>query len=433
MIEMALLRKNGDNHIKGWLDKVSIDIQFFVSENEYQYYSLMIPISRFESLLYGIIETDYDERTKEKFLLLCKYRINKSLISQAWILYQDNLENHFLRSLCLLSRTAWNGKDYSELYSFQMMDISKASIVKKWVERIGEGSPEEEIPKWVRMLSSSEKTNDISSKEFLNNLCGQLLSILLDRIEVSDFSVKKFLDDLLLLEKSDLVYHLLLSILNNSHNHNIITMLSRLISKNVLPWSDRSGDLISAYLIALEPSQYDSCLCGDIMQSVSSEILIEDMSSTAYERLLSWQRISLVEEHLNSHELKRMLLAKYFDMIINVQEKEKSTGDADIIGRDLLIYYKNIVVYDKSDRPEELIIFPINLFRSNEQDIDIFVEIEARQAILREEAKNDYSDSFLRSLKEGKGSQALCLKTIRGASLLYANEVLSILLGPSED
>jgi len=228
------------------------------------------------------------------------------------------------------------------------------------------------------MLSSSEKINDVRSKEFLNGLCGQLLSMLQDRIEVSDFSVKKFLDDLLLLEKSDLVYHLLLSILNNSHNHIIITVLSRLISRSVLPWSDRSGDLISAYLIALEPSQYDSCLCGDIMQSVSSEILIEDMSSTAYERLLSWQRISLVEEHLNSHELKRMLLAKYFDMIINVQEKEKSTGDADIIGRDLLIYYKNIVVYDKSDRPEELIIFPINLFRSNEQDIDIFVEIEAR-------------------------------------------------------
>lgn len=408
---------------QGWIEQVAAETHLLDSDYDIHRYSLMLPVSRIVHILNGIINPEIDDRIKLKFKNICLHRINRQLAGQAWRLLQNNLDNKILLSLCLRSRLAWEGRDYSQINR-------PDNIVGRWLERLASSSPEDEIPDWVKMLDSvlmksNAATDSISLKD---NIYTYSYDQILSRYGNSDFSLRQYLIDFHLIEKSEYIYTLLKMICSEATNRELIVDIADLIEINTLPWSEQSGQLIESYLLALNPVQLSHSLCGNIFSSVDQEQLQQDIGDEALDKLFRWQRISLVEKELAENEYKIDCLSKYYDMVKNVQVKEIRNANEKIIGRNLLIFFDNIVVYDSSNRPDEFLIFPMKLFTSNEQDIDIFEEIEARQAILREESEHNYSDSLISSVKDGNGSQALCLKIIRGASLLYAKEVISILL-----
>jgi hypothetical protein len=158
-------------------------------------------------------------------------------------------------------------------------------------------------------------------------------------------------------------------------------------------------------------------------------LLQRDLSSDALDKFSRWQRMDLIEQELLSNEFKLDALHNYFDDIRDVKIDIKSGVKPEANYREMLIFFDNIVVYDSTEYANEMLIFPLKLFHKNEQQMDIFEQIEARQAVLKEENEQRYSDSLIKSVREGNGSQSLRLKFVRGAALLYAKEVLEDLLG----
>jgi hypothetical protein len=416
MTEHVLIPENFDFDQQNRLNKVAAEVVLLDLELDLQRYALRLPLSYLELILQGIVNLSYSEAVRKKFRDLCLYRNNKKLAGQAWALLQDNLDNRLLFGFCLHSRQAWNGLDLSEIRkSYLMRNVSADNIISRWFDRLSADAPVSQIPDWVMLL-------DALFEKLINESGG-----------LPDFSLAQFLSEYELGEKSALTYKLL-SLLCTSEDHSadyssLIIEASDLIACNILPWSEQSGSLFSSYLQALSPANYANKLCSNVSGSVNQDLLQRDLSSDALDKFSRWQRMYLIEQELLSDEFKLDALHNYFDDIRDVKIDIKSGVKPEENYREMLIFFDNIVVYDSTEYANEMLIFPLKLFCKNEQQIDIFEQIEARQAVLKEENEQRYSDSLIKSVREGNGSQSLRLKFVRGAALLYAKEVLEDLLG----
>ena len=437
MTEQVLIPEDFDFDQQNWLNKVAAEVVLLDYELDLQRYALRLPLSYLELILQGIVNLSYSDAVRKKFRDLCLYRNNKKLAGQAWALLQDNLDNRLLFGFCLHSRQAWNGLDLSEIRkSYLMRNVSADNIISRWFNRLSEDAPVSQIPDWVMLLDAlnEDEKRGQNHHDFGDAISNCIFEKLINKSGgLPDFSIAQFMSEYELGENSALTYKLL-SLLCSSEDHSadyssLIIEASDLIACNILPWSEQSGSLFSSYLQALSPANYANKLCSNVSGSVNQDLLQRDLSSDALDKFSRWQRMYLIEQELLSNEFKLDALHNYFDDIRDVKIDIKSGVKPEENYREMLIFFDNIVVYDSTEYANEMLIFPLKLFCKNEQQIDIFEQIEARQAVLKEENEQRYSDSLIKSVREGNGSQSLRLKFVRGAALLYAKEVLEDLLG----
>jgi hypothetical protein len=437
MTERVLIPGNCDFDQQHWLNTVSTEVVLLDLELDLQRYALRLPLSRMELILQGIVNCNFNEAVRIKFRDLCVYRNNKKLAGQAWALFQDNLDNRLLFDFCLRSRQAWNGLDLSGISkSCLRKNAYTDNIISRWFKRLAADTPENQIPDWVKLLDSLNEGEEMRQGhlDFGISISNCIFEKLINKSGGSpDYSLAQFMNEYELSEKSALTYELLSLLCTNSDYSSLIIEASDLVALNILPWSEQSGSLFSSYLQVLSPAHYANQLCSDVSGSVSQDLLQRDLDSDALDKFFRWQRRYLVEQELVWHEFKLGALRNYFDDIRDVKIDNKIDTNSEVEPeknyREMLIFFDNIVVYDSTEYANEMLIFPMKLFRKNEQQMDIFEQIEARQAVLKEENEQRYSDSLIKSVREGNGSQSLRLKFVRGAALLYAKEVLEDLLG----
>jgi hypothetical protein len=376
-------------------------------------------------VLTGVADSDFDIGIRNKFSKLISYRLNRRLASYAWVLLQNNLKNVELRKLCSELELAWAGRKYAAvLQAAQVKYLPSENKMKLWLNGLTSSCDQDSIPVWVRTLSEATKIHGSETSTGFNQLICQYLynAYRTPKEEMPVFA--DFMTSYLLKGRSQLMYELLNHICSDQQDQSFAKTEAVLISEHIIPLNSESLRLLEAYLILLEPVQYDTKLCLSIVQDEELMDLADQLlDSTTLDKLYGWQQIWLAKTCLAGNKYKLESISKYFDLM----KKVEVYSDAD--KKALLIYFTNIVMYDDSRTLEELIVFPLVLFDTGKQALEFFDQIEARQAVLDDETQLRYSDSLIESVRAGNGSQALRLMFSKGASLLYANEVLSDLLG----